>query len=443
MDAYKKVVWKEGMFIAPQHFQQQDRFLQNYIQQNIETLAGFSPFFGITKLAINSPLLKVGKLAVSECAGIFPDGSQFSFNQEILLDIPDTAIEKLVYLALPISLQGKNEYAATQADASRYLGQTINVFDNATSENASVEIDVARANISLKSEDEDLSGFTCIPLAKVLECDESGAIILDRSFIPSCLHYSASSFLSERLKELCALVNNRATLILQRIQAGQQQKSEQTLMLDYLWLQTLNSRMPWLEWVINNSQYSTHQLYQELSRFEGELLSLQPAIPNGTEKLKVEDLYPAFNRLFSSLRDMLTLIQQDSVIEFQWDKQLFEKRRLLRTLIKDPQILDNRRFVLAVKSPQGSVRLNELFPIAAKLSGNARIAELVRNALSGIELNPLPIAPIELKAQQGVAYFEVNTLNELWQEMLQGRDTLALHLDSRIQDPQITLYALK
>ena len=75
MDAFKKVVWQEGMFIAPQHFQQQDRYVQNYIRQNIETLAGFAPFFGITELVLNHDLLKIGKLSIPSCSGVFPDGT--------------------------------------------------------------------------------------------------------------------------------------------------------------------------------------------------------------------------------------------------------------------------------------------------------------------------------------------------------------------------------
>ncbi|MEZ8321601.1 type VI secretion system baseplate subunit TssK, partial [Vibrio splendidus] len=104
MDAFKKVVWQEGMFIAPQHFQQQDRYVQNYIRQNIETLAGFAPFFGITELVLNHDLLKIGKLSIPSCSGVFPDGTQFNLKQEIVVDIPQGTIETIVYLALPISL---------------------------------------------------------------------------------------------------------------------------------------------------------------------------------------------------------------------------------------------------------------------------------------------------------------------------------------------------
>ncbi|CAE6905411.1 hypothetical protein ACOMICROBIO_LKFPLAJE_01692 [Vibrio sp. B1FIG11] len=225
MDAYKKVVWQEGMFIAPQHFQQQDRYTQNYVRQNVETLAGYAPYYGVTDLMINHDLLKIGKLSVSSSAGLFPDGSHFELKREVARDVPHGTIEKMAYLALPVSLQGNNDYANDESEQSRYLTRTINVFDTSTSENASVEVDVAQLNIAIKLEGEDTSGFTLIPFAKVLECSETGEVMLDRSFIPACLHYGASQLLVERLKEIHALTSNRATSLLKRIQAGQGQKS--------------------------------------------------------------------------------------------------------------------------------------------------------------------------------------------------------------------------
>ncbi|WP_045498703.1 type VI secretion system baseplate subunit TssK [Vibrio hyugaensis] len=404
MDAYKKVVWQEGMFIAPQHFQQQDRYTQNYVRQNVETLAGYAPYYGVTDLVINHDLLKIGKLSVSSSAGLFPDGTHFELKREVARDVPHGTIEKMAYLALPVSLQGNNDYANDESEQSRYLTRTINVFDTSTSENASVEVDVAQLNIAIKLEGEDTSGFTLIPFAKILECSETGEVMLDRSFIPACLHYGASQLLVERLKEIHALTSNRATSLLKRIQAGQGQKSPQSMMQDYLWLQTLNTWLPWFDF---------HRLYD------------------------------CFNPLFSNLRNMLTLVQQDSVIEFAFDTSLFERRRLLRTLVKDGHNLSDRRFVLSVRSNVSSTELNELFPAAAKLSSNNKIVEIVRNALSGVQLTPLPVAPSELKPMQGTAYFEVDTSDRNWLEMIENRDALALHVDTRVGDLEVMLYALR
>ncbi len=443
MNVFKKVVWQEGMFISPQHFQQQDRYTQHYIRKNVETLAGFSPFYGITELSFNHDLLKIGKLALPNCAGVFPDGTYFEINNEIIIEVPQGTIETIVYLALPISLQGNNDYSSNEKDQSRYLTHAINVFDSATSENSSVEIDIAQLNITLKLDSEDTSGFTLIPVAKILESNESGELFLDRAFIPACLHFGASTFLCERLKEIHALVKNKAQNLLKRIEVGQGQKSMQSQMQDILWLQTLNTWMPWLDLSIANPKLQTQQLYGELKKFEAQVMALTPAIPDRCEPLQYHQLYNSFNPLLSNLRNMFTLVQQDSVIKFAWDNSLFEKRRLLRTIIKDPSSVTSRRFVISVKSTISSNDLNELFPVSAKLSSNTRIVDLVRNALSGITLTPLPIAPSELKPIQGVSYFEIDSTDPVWLEMFTQRDSIALHVDARIPELDIMLYALR
>lgn len=443
MDAFKKVVWQEGMFIAPQHFQQQDRYVQNYIRQKVETLAGYAPFFGITALSINHDLLKIGKLSVTSCAGLFPDGTHFDLNHEITVDIPEGTVESVVYLALPLSLQGNNDFSSDTETQSRYQTRGINVFDTSTTDNASVEVDIAQLNISLRLASSDSSGFTLIPVAKVLECGDNGDVILDRAFIPACLHYGASQFLTERLKEIHALSYNRAQTLLKRIEAGQGQKSTQSLMQDYLWLQTLNTWLPWFDLTIINPKVQTHNIYTQLRRYEAQILALTPAVPPSCPELNYAALYESFNPLFSSLRNMLTLVQQDSVLEYHWDHSLFEKRRLLRTVVRDPASVTNRRFVLSVKSALNTSELNDLFPIAAKLSSNTRIVEQVRNALSGIKMTPLPLAPSELKPMQGTAYFEIDTTDRSWLDMLETRDALALHVDARIPDLDVVLYALR
>ncbi len=161
---------------------------------------------------------------------------------------------------------------------------------------------------------EDTSGFTLIPVAKILEISDSDEVMLDRAFIPACLHYGAST-LSERVKEIHALVSNRAQNLLKRIEAGQGQKSPQSMMQDFLWLQTLNTWLPWFELTISNTKYLTHELYSKLKQFEAQVMALTPAIPDECQPLKYDKLYDNFNPLFSSLRNLLTLVQQDSVIE--------------------------------------------------------------------------------------------------------------------------------
>jgi type VI secretion system protein ImpJ len=287
-----------------------------------------------------------------------------------------------------------------------------------------------------------MAGYVSFPIARILETRETGEVVFDSSFIPACIHFQASIYLFDKVKMLQSLLQIRAKEVHKRIAVGQESKSEQTLYKDFLWLQTLNRWLPWSDWVKQDMQYSTHQIYRDLTTLSAELSGLTPELPHAFPKLNYDDLYSVFSPIFMKLRSQLSMVLQDSVIEFKWDDQLFEKRRLLRTIINDPDNMSKRRFVMSVESSLSNDEIAQSMPQAATLAGNSNIVELVRNAMSGIELMHLMVAPNELKPKSTATYFEVNTQNNLWQDMLKKGETLNMHIDNRILDLKVTLFAL-
>ncbi|WP_347372389.1 type VI secretion system baseplate subunit TssK [Marinomonas sp. MED121] len=237
MRRHRKVVWSEGMFIAPQHFQQQERYNHHHLEQYVSLTQGGHKY-GLATLEIDQHRLQIGKIAVTQCRGLFPDGTYFESTRELLLDVKQGALEKCVYLALPMTIEGENEYGQREEN-KRYLKESVNLFDASDSGQNSVETTVAEPNVRLLLEGDETAGMTLIPVAKILESRESGQLVLDQSYIPACIQYGASSLLKERVKELLVLTQTRANSVVQRIGAGQNRKSEQSLMREYLWLQTL------------------------------------------------------------------------------------------------------------------------------------------------------------------------------------------------------------
>jgi len=69
MSQNNKVIWTEGMFLRPQHFQQQDRNFQNWIETRCSGLQIYS--WGLTILELDQPLLALGKIALTSCRGVF------------------------------------------------------------------------------------------------------------------------------------------------------------------------------------------------------------------------------------------------------------------------------------------------------------------------------------------------------------------------------------
>jgi len=76
MSWYNKVAWSEGLFLRPQLFQQQERYLEHLAHKRAAPLGPF--FWGFSHYALDSESLSLGKLVLASAAGVFSDGMHTS-----------------------------------------------------------------------------------------------------------------------------------------------------------------------------------------------------------------------------------------------------------------------------------------------------------------------------------------------------------------------------
>ena len=82
MTWHNKVIWTEGMFLQPQHFQQQDRFVTRLVDARVGL--GMGHAWGFHSLAIDEASLHQGKLALAKAVGVFRDGTPFALPMDEL-----------------------------------------------------------------------------------------------------------------------------------------------------------------------------------------------------------------------------------------------------------------------------------------------------------------------------------------------------------------------
>ncbi|HPB74455.1 MAG TPA: type VI secretion system baseplate subunit TssK, partial [Chromatiaceae bacterium] len=70
-----KVLWFEGLFLQPHHFQQHDRYLEHLV--DAKSGFGLVEPWGLQRLRVDAELLGMGRFALTEVAGILPDGTPF------------------------------------------------------------------------------------------------------------------------------------------------------------------------------------------------------------------------------------------------------------------------------------------------------------------------------------------------------------------------------
>ncbi len=102
--SHDKVVWLEGMFLSPQHFQQQERYLKSYIHKLASMLD--PDRVGFAQLHIDTDQLKAGKICLRTARGLFPDGTPFALEEDIIRDIQGAPPGLILYLAIPLIKAG-------------------------------------------------------------------------------------------------------------------------------------------------------------------------------------------------------------------------------------------------------------------------------------------------------------------------------------------------
>lgn len=437
----KKVVWSEGMFISPQHFQQQERYLESYIK-NYHHFNHGSPL-GLFDIDIDIDLLKIGKFGVKYSSGIFPDGSPFYTDYEMVIDIPDDAMGKLIYLALPIYRQGIQEVTFDEHSGIRHRAMMQSLFDSSRQDTESEEIELSILNISLKIEGEDIEDYTLIEIAKIKEKKIDGGVTLDQTYIPPCLQIGVSDYILTSLKEIHADLLSHGQNLSKKLSVDNNIKADQIVASDYIMLQTIARWSPQVSIWIDKNKVSPQQLYYYLCTMVGEFAALKSTFISDFKYFDCHNMFPLFSQLFGELKVLLRQGRESSVTILNWDKTLFDKRRLLRIKVMDAVLYNSSRILLAVSCSLGMVETSKQFVVSSKLGGNNRIAELVRNSMSGIPLTALPFAPNELKARANKAYFELDTDSPYWQEIVRKDEPIALHLNEKIADFEIEMIFIR
>ncbi|MRI33754.1 type VI secretion system baseplate subunit TssK [Endozoicomonas sp. OPT23] len=441
---HDRVVWSEGMFLSPQHFQQQERFFELYCRRRVAL--AHPDGIGFQRLIVDQDQLKSGKIYLREACGIFPDGTPFILDQDLCRNIEGVEAGASIYLVLPLSRAGAIDTAPREnvARSVRYASFRRQTFDSNDEGNDPVDLQLSRLNFSLMYDGESLDNFTFLRLARIHEIRTDGELLLDRSFIPLCSDYKVSHYLEEQVQSLQSLVGQRAEMLASQVGVDVGQKSFQVMQITYMWLQALNRYGAQLKLINEQRNLSAEGLYQFLVVMAAELATFTRSRAPVFAAFEQNSIYSSFAPVIASLMQCLRHASREKVFTLVWDKRLFERRRLLRARIEDRTLFSDSRFVLSVSSSLGRDRTAEVFPLSGKLCGHNRIAERVRNALSGVKLRLLATSPLELKAKGNSCYFEVDNKDELWQEMIRTGDMLALHIDEQMpEDVQIDCYVIR
>jgi type VI secretion system protein ImpJ len=443
MPMNKKVIWSEGMFLQPQHFQQQDRYVEGLINGRC---LGLRPYDrGFYQLKIDSNLLRTGKLSLTACRGIFPDGTPFDLpEQDELpqpLEIPVEVRDEIIFLGVPLRRMGGGETDSTaNTDGlARYRIDERTVKDSTSRSESEAPLQVGELKTSLLSQKQERSGYACLAVTRVVEVRTDRTIVIDDNFIPPNLNCSAIPRLTGFLRELYGLLNTRGEAIAGRVaMAGHGGVAE---IADFLLLQMVNRYQSLFEHFSNIPGLHPEVFYRSAIQLAGEMATFfrPDKRPVKLPMYDHDNLQATFAPLMETLRDLLGKVYEPTAIQIPLSKPKFGVFAAKRP---DVNLIQSALFVLAANAQVPPDALRKLFPQQVKIGPVEQIQRLVNSSLPGITIHPLPVAPRQIPFHAGFTYFELNKQDPLWQKMTTSGG-FAVHVGGNFPGLELEFWAIR
>lgn len=443
MSSRNCVLWKEGLFVKPQHFQQMAYSAEATGLQRLSSLN--EAFYGFSELALNPEYLSFGKIAITRARGIMPDGTVFDIPGDMPapapLQIRDAgAANQVIYLTLPLRSTGTLEVSWPEKETnSRYLAQAASVKDTHSIDGDAELLDLAIPNLQLKLGSEDRSAYTGLALGRVLDKRPDGSVLLDERFYPTSVSLQAVPVLLGFLEEICGLLRERARNIAARVcSPGQSGVADVT---DFNLLQVMNRLYPYFLHLSRRRHVHPEQLYIAFSQACGELVTFTDdgRLPQDYPAYQHDNLIESFQTLEQTLRRSLSTILQPRAVSLPIVVQKYGVRT---ATLHEQNLLDGADFVLAVRARLSVDELRQRFLQQAKVTSIEALTELVRLQLPGIPLIPVPVAPRHLPFHAGFSYFELDRHHPVW-NCLKGSSGFGFHVAGDFPDLELQFWAIR
>jgi type VI secretion system protein ImpJ len=442
MSSRNRVIWREGLFIKPQHFQQQQRHSDYALHARLSALSDY--FYGLQSLAINEDYLGFGRIALVGATGILPDGTVFNIpNDDVLptpLEVTDASVaNQKVYLALPLSVSGVNEVNQGGQVATRLQAHRHDVRDLHSEGGDVVSLEVGRVSLRLMLEREDRSAYASLAIARILDKRPDGGLVLDPNFMPCSISVSAIPTLKRFLGESAGLVAERARSLSQRIAApGQQGVAD---VAEFMMLQLLNRAQPQLSHLAHLGTLHPERLHESLVQLCGELMTFtdESRLPPEFPAYRHDDQQVSFEPVMLALRQALSTVLSPRAVSIQLRKHQYG---IMVAMVNESELMTSADFVLAVRARMPQEQLRKQLLQQTKVASSDKIRELISLQLPGIPLLPLPVAPRQLPYHAGYSYFQLDRQSPAWQMLAVG-NTLAFHIAGDFPELDMQLWAIR
>jgi type VI secretion system protein ImpJ len=442
-----KVLWGEGLFLRPQHFQRQDAYHEWRLAEATRTLHPYA--WGVRRLKVDIEGLQSSVLRLEELSLVFPDGEFFSAPGEDALpaplnlaDWPDQQTNQVFYAAIaPLRTTGTNA-AMDEAsdDGSLHYRRAAQEANDQFTQAAQAEVSLLKRNVRLIPEHLPHDHLVCVPICSVRR-SATGSFELDTRFVPPAVTLQAAPALQATLRRLLDMLQAKV----EALYGFHREPSKHVVefrsgdIASFWLLHTASAGCAALLHYRHNPLLHPERLFERLLELAGALMTFSKG--HSLADLPAYEHVapgPAFQRLEAVIRDLLETVISTRyfAIPLQESKPSFHVGRLQSETITASTV-----FYLGASAALAATELVEVLPVRLKVGAPDDVDKLVLSAMGGVRLTHAAQVPAAIPVRPGAYYFEIEPRGPLYQRMLQAQ-AVTVYAPAGIPELKLELYAL-
>lgn len=441
-----KILWGEGLFLRPQHFQRQDAYHEARLQEVSRTLHPYA--WGVRRVRLDVQALTGGTLRVLELSVSFPDGESYDAPTHDILptaislrELPEGMQSTLIHVALPLLREdaGGNLMKPGGGSPARYVQadhETSDLFTGA----AEANLAFLDKNVRLLIDDQPRDAYSTIAIARIRRTS-SGGFELDEAFMAPSSTIQASMVLQGALRSMLDALQAKADAL-----QGLHRQTSQNIVefrsgdvASFWLLHTINSAFSALAHLHHHPQLHPERLYQELLRVCGALMTFSSVHQlSDLPAYRHDEPEGPFKRTITILRTLL-----DTVISTRYFQIALQEVKPSYHLghLDSQRIDEHAAFYLAVSASIPAQDLIQNVPIQFKAGAPDDVETCVLSALPGVRLDHAAQVPAAIPVRPGSHYFALESRGPLYERMIKSK-SMMIYVPAGIADLKMELIAV-
>jgi type VI secretion system protein ImpJ len=444
LNSASKVLWGEGLFLRPQHFQRQDAYHEARLHQTAVALHPYA--WGVRSLQIDKDALLNSSLRFNEISAIFPDGEIYDAPRDDILppavslaDLPLSQQTVTFSLALPaLNWHGGNTSASPNIGVrfTQEAEETTDLFTQA----ATAELMFLGKQVRLLSEFEPMGSFVSFPVVR-LNREATGGFAVDPTFMAASVSIKSNPLLFLQMRRLMDALQAKVSALY-----GHHREPSKNVIefrsgdIASFWLlHTASAAFATLTHLFHHPALHPERYFEQLLTLAGQLMTFSKS--HALVDLPVyqhDDPSPGFLKLHAIIKDLL-----DTVISSRFFAIALAESKpgYFSGRLDSGKIDDKTAFYLSVSADMPALELIDIVPLRIKIGAPDDVEKFVLSAMPGVRLVYTPQVPAALPVKPDTHYFSVDSKSALYERMLQAQ-SLSIYAPSGIQNLKLELLAV-